>query len=169
MQIRPETPEDPPRIDRLTRLAFASAPHAAGTEAAIVRQLRRDGALCLSLVAEEDAGHLLGHVAFSPLRIGETPGDWYGLGPLSVLPARQRQGIGRALVAEGLHRLRTLGAAGCALIGDPRVYGPMGFVAGPGLNYGGLDPAYIQYHPLQGITPRGALHFAPAFDTTEPS
>jgi putative acetyltransferase len=55
-------------------------------------------------------GRVVGHIAFSPVTIsGGTP-DWYGLGPVSVLPEYQRQGIGKALIHEGLSRLRSMQA-----------------------------------------------------------
>ena len=55
-----------------------------------------------------------------------SPG-WYGLGPLSVLPPYQRQGIGGALIHEGLSRLKGLGARGCCLVGHPAYYQRFGF------------------------------------------
>ncbi len=36
--------------------------------------------------------------------------DWYGLGPVSVLPELQRRGIGSSLVREGLSMLKEKGA-----------------------------------------------------------
>jgi len=94
LQIRPERPGDIDAIRALTTAAFKDAPFSSGTEAGIVDVLRADGALVVSLVAEED-GRVVGHVAFSPVRIDVAEGDWYGLGPVSVEPARQRRGIGQ--------------------------------------------------------------------------
>ncbi|MDJ0931923.1 hypothetical protein [Breoghania sp.] len=51
--------------------------------------LREAGALTLSLVAEE-TGEVVGHIAASPARVGEA-GDWFLIGPVAVLPARQGQ------------------------------------------------------------------------------
>lgn len=50
-------------------------------------------ALTLSLLAELD-GRVVGHIAFSPLTMPGGTSGWYGLGPVSVLPEFQRQGIG---------------------------------------------------------------------------
>jgi len=43
----------------------------------------------------------------------------YGLRPVSVLPEYQRQGTGKALIIEGLSRLKEVTARGCCLVGDP--------------------------------------------------
>jgi putative acetyltransferase len=62
--------------------------------------------------------------------------------------------------------LRALGARGCALIGDPEIYGRMGFTSGA-LTHEGVDDAIVQYVVFDGPPPRGALRFAPAFDEVE--
>ncbi|MEL6840780.1 MAG: N-acetyltransferase, partial [Pseudomonadota bacterium] len=104
MLIRPETSADIKTIRQLTDIAFAPMPYSDGTEGAALDQMRSDGDLTLSLVAE-DAGLIIGHVAFSPAQIGRTSGPWYGLGPISVRADRQRQGIGTQLAQEGLKQL----------------------------------------------------------------
>ena len=126
LRIREEAPADRRAIYALTKEAFESAPHSSGTEQDIVDALREEGALSLSLVAKRD-GSVVGHVAFSPLELIPEVGDWYALGPVSVSPRLQRQGIGTALIEAGLARLRDLGASGCALLGDPAFYGRFGF------------------------------------------
>ena len=50
-------------------------------------------------------------------------------------PGRQRQGIGKALIAAGLKLLDERGASGCALIGNPDIYGRAGFVSDGELKY----------------------------------
>jgi putative acetyltransferase len=79
------------------------------TEQFIIEALRAAKALTVSLVAEVD-GRVTGYIAFSPLTISDGTRDWYGLGPVSVLPSYQRQGIGKSLVREGLSRLRNMNA-----------------------------------------------------------
>ena len=165
MQIRPERPADEDGIHQLTLDAFAPMWFSSGTEAPIVRALRASGDLTISLVAEEH-GEVIGHVAFSPVTIDDAHDGWFGLGPISVRLDRQRAGIGRALVAAGLDELRARGARGCALIGDPQIYGRMGFTSG-GLTHEGVDDAIVQYVVLDGVAPRGVLRFAPAFDEVE--
>jgi len=159
--IRTERPEDVDAIDRLTVAAFEPQGFSDGSEAPILRALRASGELTLSLVAEDD-GDVIGHVAFSPVTVDGLHDGWFGLGPISVRLDRQRQGVGRALVAEGLGRLRDLGARGCALIGDPTIYGRMGFTSGS-LSHGELDPSAVQHVTFSDPSPRGELRFAPSF------
>jgi hypothetical protein len=48
--------------------------------------------------------------------------NWYGLGPICVLPELPKQGFGKALLHEDLAALKSLGAKGCVLVGDPGSY-----------------------------------------------
>ena len=138
-------------------------PFSNGSEANIIRFLRQAGDLTFSLVAEED-GEIIGHVAFSPVTIDGDHGSWFGLGPISVRRDRQRQGIGKRLVEEGLSGLKKRGAAGCALIGNPKIYSRMGFESDGTLRHGSLDMVLVQRVVFSGAPPRGELRFAPAFD-----
>ena len=164
MQIRDERDEDAAAISRITATAFATAPHSSGTEVRIVEALRQAGALTVSLVATSDDGRIVGNVAFSPVQIGGAAGRWYGLGPVSVSPDLQRQGIGGALIREGLARLATLNADGCVLLGDPAYYSRFGFVSDPALTYGGKPSQYFQRLVLRGKVPKGDVRYHPAFD-----
>jgi putative acetyltransferase len=122
MNIRSETPADYEAIMQVTYEAFKGKPYSDETEHLIILRLREAGALALSLVAEMD-GQIVGHVAFSIVLINGEDIGWYGLGPISVAPAHQKQGIGSALVKEGLAKIRELGAKGCVLEGSPAYYG----------------------------------------------
>ncbi|KGE01202.1 N-acetyltransferase [Rhizobium sp. YS-1r] len=163
MLIRTELPSDEDAIHELTATAFAPMPYSNGSEAPIIRALRSSGDLTFSLVAEED-GVVIGHVAFSPVTIDGVHGGWFGLGPISVQPERQHQGIGKALISDGLKRLKERGAAGCALIGNPEVYRGSGFESDRLLSYGDLDRRYVQRIVFSGPSPRGVLKFADAFE-----
>ena len=163
MQIRSERPDDDVAIHELTRAAFEPMPFSSGTEAPIIRALRTAGDLTLSLVAEDD-GTIVGHVAFSPVTIDGVHGGWFGLGPIAVRADRQRQGIGKALIARGIELLRQQGAAGVALIGNPEIYSRAGFESDGLLAYGDLDRRLVQRLVLSGPPPQGELKFAPAFD-----
>ncbi len=163
MIIREERPSDDAQINDLTERAFAPMPFSDDTEAEALRALRRAGDLTLSLVAEDETG-IVGHVAFSPVTINGKDGGWYGLGPISVEPDRQRAGIGRSLVAVGLDTLRQRGAAGVALIGNPDIYSRFGFESDGKLTYKQLEPRLVQRIIFSGDPPEGELLFAPGLE-----
>lgn len=165
VEIRAEAPGDVASIRAVTTAAFENAPFSNQTEAAIVDALRHEGALSLSLVAT-DAGELVGHVAFSPVLIDGQTGGWYGLGPVSVRPNRQRQGIGRSLIARGVEELRGRGAAGCVVFGEPAYYRRFGFLSDPDLSYPGAPAGYFQRLVFQGAPPAGEVRYHVAFETT---
>ncbi len=96
------------------------------TEQFIIDALRSARALAVSLVAELN-GKIVGHIAFSPVFMSDGTIDWYGLGPVSVLPEYQGKGIGKALILEGLKGLKRLNAKGCCLVGHPEYYRKFGF------------------------------------------
>ncbi len=159
--LRPERADDKEALHALTTDAFAPMGFSDGTEADALDGLRRDGDLALSLVAARE-GQIIGHIAFSPATVGETEGSWFALGPIAVEARFQRQGIGTRLTLAGLDWLKGRGAAGCVLIGNPKVYGPMGFTSDPGLTHGDLPHTYVQFVSINGATPQGEVTFAPA-------
>lgn len=161
--IRPERPDDVDAIHAVTVAAFLEAPHTSHTEQFIVRDLRRAGQLAVSLVADFE-GRVVGHVAISPVTISDGATDWFGLGPVSVLPAYQGRGLGSRLVREALARLRSRGGRGCVLVGEPAYYGRFGFRAEPGLVLPGVPPQYFQALALDGGMPTGTVRFHPAFE-----
>ncbi len=166
MQLRPEQPPDAPAIGSLIAKAFADNPHSGGTEPAIVRELRAAGALTISLVAVDETGHVVGHIAFSPVSIAGRGGRWYGLGPISVLPALQGTGIGGSLMTDGLARLKALGAEGCVVLGEPAYYGRWGFAVHESLVYPGVPPEYFMTLAFDGGVPRGEVAYHAAFAAT---
>ena len=159
--IREERPGDEQAITALVDAAFRDAPHSDGTEAAIVERLRADGDLALSLVAAE--GSLVGHVAFSPVTLSDGTARWYGLGPVAVSPRRQGEGIGTALVRQGLERLQAMEAGGCVVLGELGYYGRFGFRHDPRLAFPGPPPEYFQRLVLDGEPPAGTVRYARAF------
>jgi len=160
--IRPEAPGDEETIFALTETAFEPMPFSDGDEQHLVNRLRTNGEMTLSLVAE-DAERIVGHIAFSPLTISDGAEHWYGLGPVSVWPELQKQGIGGALIKHGISDLRQVGAHGIALIGSNIYYPRFGFVHEPQLTYSGGPAEYFQCLLLDGELPRGEVNFAPAF------
>lgn len=163
MQIRLERPEDAATIRALTDAAFKGMAFSDQTEARVIDALRAAGALSLSLVATL-SDDIVGHVAFSPVTINGEAGDWYGLGPVSVWPDRQRAGIGQGLIREGLGRLQSMGAGGCVLLGDPAYYARFGFENDPQLRHAGAPAWAFQVLTLNGDRPRGEVSFHPGFD-----
>ncbi len=165
MMIRDETDADIEAIERVTAAAFENHPYSLNTEPFIIRALRAAGALSLSLVAEVE-GRVVGHVAFSPVEIAGRSCGWYGLGPVSVLPGLQRQGIGKSLILEGLSRLKRSGAKGCTLVGDPEYYKRLGFRNLPELIHEGVPQQYFLALPFGEDRAEGVVVFHEGFRAT---
>ncbi|MEZ4266900.1 MAG: N-acetyltransferase [Myxococcota bacterium] len=163
LRIRPEAPGDAAAIARVTELAFRDHPHSSHTEQHIVAALRRAGALSVSLVAVRD-GQVLGHIALSPVTFSDASPGWYGLGPVSVLPPFQRQGIGSRLVQAGLDALRALDAEGCVLLGEPDYYARFGFRHRPDCVLEGVPAHLFQSLTFGARDARGTVTYHPAFD-----
>jgi putative acetyltransferase len=162
MMIRPEKPGDVGAIHSLTREAFKDHPYSDGTEHFIVDRLRNAGALSLSLVAEVQ-GAVVGHVAFSPVELSDGSAGWFGLGPVSVLPSHQGQGIGGALIREGLEMLRGQAAAGCVVVGNPELYRKFGFQNDPRITFADCAPQYFLTQPLSSTLASGMVTYNAAF------
>ncbi len=160
--IRSERDSDADAIAEVTAAAFETLEISNNTEQFIIEALRAAGALKLSLVAELD-GQIIGHIAFSPVSISDGTANWYGLGPISVLPELQRQGVGKALIREGLSRLKNMGAGGCCLVGHPEYYIKFGFQNMPGLVLEGVPPEVFFALSFEGHNPRGSVAFHEAF------
>lgn len=160
--IRSETGADVKAISVVTAAAFETLEVSSHTEQFIIEALRAADALAVSLVAEAD-GQLIGHIAFSPVTISDGTPDWYGLGPVSVLPAYQRQGVGKALIWEGLAKLKERNARGCCLVGHPDYYPQFGFRNVPGLVVEGVPPAFFFALSFDGQLPQGTVAFHEGF------
>ena len=160
--IRDETDADAGAITEVTVAAFETLEISNHTEQFIVEALRTAKALAVSLVAERD-GRIIGHIAFSPVTISDGTRNWYGLGPVSVLPGCQRQGIGKALIREGLSRLKAMNAGGCCLVGHPEYYRKFGFMNMPGLVLVGVPQEFFFALSFDGHTPQGTVTFHEGF------
>jgi putative acetyltransferase len=121
--IRPETSADHEAIRHVNRLAFGQ-----DDEARLVDALREGGHVRLSLVADQ-LGRVVGHILFSDLPIHTDRGvvAALALAPMSVLPEFQKQGIGSALVREGLDECRRRGHKIVVVVGHPHFYPRFGF------------------------------------------
>jgi putative acetyltransferase len=129
VEIRHERPEDRADLRRVNELAFAEP-----DEADIVDAIRAAGAATLSLVASV-GGAIAGHILFSPVSVASARETFaaIGLGPMAVLPAHQRAGVGSRLVARGLAELRALGHEIVVVLGHPSYYPRFGFVTASSL------------------------------------
>jgi putative acetyltransferase len=160
--LRNETDNDIDTITEVTIAAFHTLEISNHTEQFIIEALRASYALAVSLVAESD-GRVVGHIAFSPVTISDGTQDWYGLGPVSVLPEYQRQGIGKALIREGLAQLGDMHARGCCLVGHPEYYKKFGFENEDGLGLKGVPPEVFFALSFDGNVPQGTVTFHEGF------
>lgn len=160
--IRDECPGDAAAIAQVIEQAFDGHAHSDGTEPDIVERLRRERVPAISLVGEND-GAIIGHIALSPVTISDGTTGWFGLGPLSVAPDRQKEGIGSALCRHGLRRIRDAGAMGCVVHGPPSFYARFGFACDPQLVFPGVPAEYFQRLRFAGPTPQGEVRYCAAF------
>ena len=160
--IRSEADADISAIAEVTVVAFRTLPISSHTEQFIIAALRAANALTISLVAEVK-GCVVGHLAFSPVTISDGSPEWYGLGPVSVLPEYQRQGIAGALIRAGLMRLKDLGAQGCCLVGHPEYYNRFGFRNPDGLVHEGVPQEVFFALSFAGHFPQGGVVFHEGF------
>lgn len=164
LSIRPEGPADADAIRRVLEAAFPTP-----AEARLVELLRAAGNLLISLVAEED-GIIVGHVAFSPVRVDGTAAEVTGVGlaPLAVLPDHERQGIGSRLVRDGLEACERAGYGLVVVLGAPALYRRFGFDRadrrGLGNKYG-ADEEFMALELREGTIPKagGMVRFGPEF------
>ena len=165
MIIRNETKEDIEAISEVTIAAFQTLQVSNQTEQFIIHELRKANALTISLVAEIDR-RAVGHIAFSPVKISDGSRNWFGLGPVSVIPKFQKQGIGKSLVNEGLSLLKTKGGKGCALVGDPGYYQQFGFKSISSLIHEGVPQEVFLVLPFDKNIPQGTVAFHEGFWAT---
>jgi putative acetyltransferase len=125
VQIRSANPDDSDAIGDLITRAFGEG---GSKVTAVWRDVVGGGIDRASLVATDDAV-VVGHVGLSHswLDARDRLVDVLVLSPLSVLPDRQRGGIGTALLGAALDAARSLGAPAVFLEGDPRYYGARGW------------------------------------------
>ena len=166
MIIRKEIPSDVQVISDITKAAFENHPYSNNTEQFIINALRKANALTVSLVAELD-GIIAGHIAFSPVTFTDGSDNWYGLGPVSVAPDYQMQGIGTKLVNEGIGLLKDLGTKGICVVGDPDFYERFGFRNPDGLKHEGVPQENFLALSFCNRIPTGVVHFHKAFSAIE--
>ncbi|HUF48747.1 MAG TPA: N-acetyltransferase [Vicinamibacterales bacterium] len=159
--VRLEEPGDREAIHQIHLASFPGP-----DEAHLVDALRAGGHLQVSLVAVAE-DRIIGHVAFSPLRVDAASGG-VGLAPVAVLPEFRRRGIAAHLMREGLAASARAGAGFVVVLGDPSYYSRFGFepAARWGLvdEYGGGD-AFQALELRPGAMPEGPalVRYAPEF------
>lgn len=122
MKIRREAQADAEGVHQLHLAAFET-----DEEATIVDRIRHEAAPIVSLVGVE-GDRVVGHILFSPASVDGVFGTGLMvLGPMAVLPDRQRKGLGSRLVEAGLDECRGLGCSGVVLVGHPEFYPRFGF------------------------------------------
>lgn len=159
--IREGSDDDAAAIARLYPAAFPEE-----DLLALVRALTHETPGVTSLVAF-GASDLIAHAIFTPCRVDGARAALALLGPVAVTPAWQRQGVGRALIRDGLARLRAAGVARVCVLGDPAYYRALGF--GPERS---VDPPFPlpagwedawQSLPLNQSAVAGRLQVPPAW------
>lgn len=169
MLIRRETPADIETVQAVTTAAFTDGRSTEPVETGLLARLRKDPGWLpgLSLVAQAPSGEVIGHVVCTRGLIGTTP--VLGLGPISVLPDRQRAGAGSALMHTVIGAAEALDEPLIALLGDPAYYTRFGFAAGAVHHIDSPDPAWgrhFQVRPLSAHSPdiRGTFRYAEPFN-----
>jgi len=166
VSIRTEAPANRDAVRAVNVAAFER-----NAEADLVDRLRDEASPVVSLIAERE-GDIVGHILFTPVTVEDDSASWsaMALGPMAVLPDVQRQGIGSALVEQGLRRCAALNVPAEFVLGHPDYYPRFGF--GPASKYGCrcawdvpddvflarrfnnslIAPGLVRYHPSFGST-----------------
>ena len=163
MILRSENKGDHDAISETNIIAFEDHPLSQQTEHLIIDELRKADALTVSLVAVVNE-QVIGHITFSPVSISDGTVDWYGLGPVSVLPEFQGRGIGSKLIKIGLSRIMNgIGGRGCVLVGPPNFFSMFSFSNYPQLIHEGIPQEVFLALPFTENVPHGVVKFHPAF------
>lgn len=158
--VRLAEPADLAAIVALNDAAFGQR-----DESKIVQRLLKDGDSVVSLVAEVES-HIVGHIQFFRILVdGEAP--VIGLGPMSVAPSVQKQGIGALLIKSGLDWLRAAGEKRCFVLGHVDYYPRFGFQADLAENFDApwSGPFFMALVLNEGGPESGRLTYPAAFGT----
>ncbi|MCI0362220.1 MAG: N-acetyltransferase [Planctomycetaceae bacterium] len=189
VHVRPAAAADLPGMDAVHRAAFPT-----DLEARLVTLLVERGKATISLVAQIDR-QIVGHILFSPATLvsasvglagpagperrsdlalasqgsaGPAEPTGLGLAPVAVLPAFQNQGIGSALIRQGIVACRRQGVAWVVVLGHETYYPRFGFAPASRWNltgdYGTTDA--FQFLPLTAAADSlrgGHIRYAPEF------
>lgn len=120
--IRAEHHGDIKAINNILKLTYPTS-----MQLKLVNALRKNKHLSISLVALIDS-EVVGYIAFSRVEINLRPGNGVCMDPLAVLPAFQHQGIGSALIREGIRACSRSGFGFVVAMGKPKYYKQFGFI-----------------------------------------
>jgi putative acetyltransferase len=159
MFIRTAIAAEGPAIGQVVCSAFGQ-----DEEARLVAALDQAGDTVVSLVAEVD-GAIVGHVLLSRM---SAPFRALALAPVAVVPERQGQGVGSALIRAAIDRARTDGCDAIFVLGDVGYYRRFGFDAE--LARGFTSPYAGEHFMALALADQlpcstGELAHAPAFAT----
>lgn len=130
IQIRLEHLEDYQATESVVKAAFAEIEMSDQTEHKLVARLRQTEHFIpeLSFIAIEK-DKIVGHVLLTKIKIVNDVFfvDSLALAPVSVLPAYQRKGIGKQLIATALRKAKSLGFESVVVMGHPKYYQKFGF------------------------------------------
>ena len=134
IKIRLETKEDYRETENMVREAFWDVYQPGCNEHFILHKLRKVPAFVeeLDFVARDldEDNKIVGNIVYSEAKIIDIQNHEYTvlcLGPLSVLPSHQGNGIGSSLVNKSLQKAESLGYKAVLLFGDPEYYRRFGF------------------------------------------
>lgn len=174
--LRQERPADYPAIEKITYEAFKNIPHASGDEALLAHKLRQAPAFVpeLDFVAEI-AGNLVGNIMYTKSKVIGEKNEWETLtfGPVSVLPAYQRQGVGTALIRHSLAAAHDLGFRAVLIFGHEEYYPRFGFedaekfgiTTSDGKNFPAFMALPLYEGALKGI--HGRLVYDPVYESVD--
>jgi putative acetyltransferase len=170
--VRRETPADWAEARALQGAAFArpSDEGADCSEVLLIDELRAGGYVIAALsFVVVDGDTLTGSVICSWASLGSRP--VVALGPIGVLPERQQNGIGRAMVHTVLGAADALDEPMVILLGEPSFYGQFGFVRSTDVGVVAPKPEWaggFQVRTLSAWDPSfvGDFRYAPPFDAT---
>ncbi len=169
VQIRLEDVEDYGAVTGVIEKVFAASDMGYHGEAELVEKLRGDDSF--SLVAEL-AGRIVGQIFYSPVLLESDQHmiKGMGLGPISVVPELQREGVGSLLVNESIRRLEILQTGFLAVLGCPDFYPRFGFELAQHyhINHGfdGINQGFFMIKPmaiLPADLPAGVVLYQDAF------
>jgi putative acetyltransferase len=167
--IRREAPEDADVIRAVTAMAFARPGEDVPVEAPLVEWLRASPAWipALSLVAVSPDGDIVGHVVCTRGTVGSAP--VLALGPLSVRPDWQRQGVGKALMHAVLGAAEARNEPLVVLLGSTGYYPRFGFRLASEYGITPKHPEWEEHFQVRTLTAydpavRGEFAYPAPFD-----